>query len=67
MSIDMNTEEVQLAIRALSIHRVQTRRKLTHLAPGEGAFNLSLREVRATQALISKLQDYDLDGVACAS
>jgi hypothetical protein len=65
--IDMNNEEVQLAIRALSIHRVQTRRKLTHLTPGESAFNLSLREVRNTQALIAKLQDYDLDGVARAS
>jgi hypothetical protein len=60
----LTDEELQLAARALSIHRVQMRRKLMKLTPGEPSFASTLREIRETQALVSKLNGIDLDRLA---
>lgn len=60
----LTDEELQLASRALSIHRVQMRRKLMKLAPGEPSFNSTLREIKETQALVSKLNGIDLARLA---
>lgn len=60
----LTEEELQLAARALSIHRAQTRRKLTMLTPGTAAYRSTLREIQETQDLVAKLNCLDLNHVA---
>lgn len=57
---ELSDAELQLAARALSIHRVSMRRKLDRLHRGTSEYGATLKEVADTQHLIEKLNNQDL-------
>lgn len=61
--MNLNTltdEEVTLAARALSIHRVSMRRKLDRLSKGSPEHRSTMDEIELTQQLVDKLNQVDL-------
>jgi hypothetical protein len=67
MDIDQLTaEEVLLASRAVSIHRVALRRKLDRLTTGSSEVMHTIAEMQLAQQLINKLQAADLERFGAA-
>ena len=61
---ELSDAELQLAARALSIHRVSMRRKLDRLHRGTSEYGSTLKEITDTQKLIEKLNASDLARVS---
>lgn len=57
---EMSDAQLQLAARALSIHRVSMRRKLDRLRQGTSEYGSTLKEIGDTQELIELLNQQDL-------
>lgn len=59
--------EVELAAKALSIHRSAQRRKLNRLRRGSPEYAATLAEVEDSQRLLEKLTTVDLQRLSRAS
>ena len=67
MILDQLTDdEVLLTARALSIHRVSIRRKLTRMRRGTPEYQQALREIEITTTAADKLNRADLDRASVA-
>lgn len=53
--------ETLLSTRIFSMRRADLRRKLAQMPQGTHAYQLTLNELRDTQALLNKMADHDLE------
>jgi hypothetical protein len=64
MNLDrLSNDEITLAARALSIHRVALRRKIERLNKGSSDHESTVAEIIATTALIDKFNQADLQRI----